>query len=200
MTSSCQPSSQLGRDPTWRPVFLPGIVLAAMTLMVVCRGIDGYQRPAPVSWWDGEIVGLVRMAHGVRDAGYYVIIRWAHCAHKSIGWSRDSAVEINNADHCFIGRRVQAMPAWRCLESPASRLFTQPFIQDTDQRKHQSSASLAFVRGIHRSPVNSPHKGPVARNVSIWWRHHGLTRMAWRLSLAMHMSMAWYKAAVTPVR
>ena len=29
-----------------------------------------------------------------------------------------------------------------------------------DQRKHQSSASLAFVRGIHRWPVNSPHKGP----------------------------------------
>ena len=29
------------------------------------------------------------------------------------------------------------------------------------QRKHQSSASLAFVRGIHREPVNSPHKGPV---------------------------------------
>ena len=28
-----------------------------------------------------------------------------------------------------------------------------------DQRKHQSSASLAFVRGIHRRPVNSPHKG-----------------------------------------
>ena len=31
-----------------------------------------------------------------------------------------------------------------------------------DQRKHQSSASLAFVRGIHRGPVNSPlHRGPV---------------------------------------
>ena len=42
-----------------------------------------------------------------------------------------------------------------------------------DQRKHQSSASLAFVRGIHRGPVNSPHKWPVTRkNVSIWWRHH----------------------------
>ena len=34
-----------------------------------------------------------------------------------------------------------------------------------DQRKHQSSASLAFVRGIHRWPVNSPHKGPVARKI-----------------------------------
>ena len=31
----------------------------------------------------------------------------------------------------------------------------------TDQRKHQSTASLAFVWGIHRWPVNSPHKGPV---------------------------------------
>ena len=35
----------------------------------------------------------------------------------------------------------------------------------TDQRKHQSSASLAFVRGIHRLPVNSPHKGPVTRQM-----------------------------------
>ena len=35
----------------------------------------------------------------------------------------------------------------------------------TDQRKHQSSTSLAFVRGIHRWPVNSPHKGPVMRKM-----------------------------------
>ena len=32
---------------------------------------------------------------------------------------------------------------------------------DTHQRKHQSSMSLAFVRGIHQWPVNSQHKGPV---------------------------------------
>ena len=30
-----------------------------------------------------------------------------------------------------------------------------------DERKHHSSALLAFVGGIHRWPVNSPHKGPV---------------------------------------
>ena len=34
-----------------------------------------------------------------------------------------------------------------------------------NQRKHQSSAFLAFVRGIHRSPVNSPHKAPVTRKM-----------------------------------
>ena len=32
-----------------------------------------------------------------------------------------------------------------------------------DQRIHQSSALLAFVWGIHRGPVNSPHKWPVTR-------------------------------------
>ena len=42
---------------------------------------------------------------------------------------------------------------------------------DAGQRKHQSSASLAFVWGIHR---NSQHKWPVTgKKVSIWWRHHG---------------------------
>ena len=35
----------------------------------------------------------------------------------------------------------------------------------SDQRKHQSSASLAFLLGIHRWPVNSPHKGPVTRKM-----------------------------------
>ena len=36
---------------------------------------------------------------------------------------------------------------------------------DAHQIKHQSSASLAFVRGIHRGPVNSPHKWPVTRKM-----------------------------------
>ena len=36
---------------------------------------------------------------------------------------------------------------------------------NADQRKHQSSASLAFVRGIHRQPVNSPYKWPVTRKM-----------------------------------
>ena len=72
----------------------------------------------------------------------------------------------------------------------------------TDQRKHQSSATLAFVRGINRWPVNSPHKWPVTRkrfpfdDVIMWyiilqanvlrgilmktrWRHDMETHKAW---------------------
>ena len=44
-----------------------------------------------------------------------------------------------------------------------------------DQRKHQSSASLAFVRGIHRGPGTGEFPTQMAsntENVSIWRRHH----------------------------
>ena len=34
-----------------------------------------------------------------------------------------------------------------------------------DQSKHQSSASVAFVQGIHRWPLNFSHKGPVTRKM-----------------------------------
>ena len=40
-----------------------------------------------------------------------------------------------------------------------------------DQRKHQSSASLAFVRGIHRTGEFPAQMASYAENVSIWWRH-----------------------------
>ena len=39
------------------------------------------------------------------------------------------------------------------------------FYSGVDQRKHRISASLAFVWGIHRWPVNSPHKWPVTRKM-----------------------------------
>ena len=54
---------------------------------------------------------------------------------------------------------------------------------DADQRKHQSSASLAFVRVIHRGPVNSPHKWSVMRkmfpfdDVIMSLTHHGFLIM-----------------------
>ena len=38
-------------------------------------------------------------------------------------------------------------------------------VHSGDQRNHQSPASLAFVRVIHRRPVNSPHKGPVTQKM-----------------------------------
>ena len=55
------------------------------------------------------------------------------------------------------------------ISAMASQINSLTIVYSTgsgaDQRKHQISASLASVRGIHRWPVNSPHKGPVTRNM-----------------------------------
>ena len=66
--------------------------------------------------------------------------------------------------------------AWQCHYSDvimgmmASQITSLTIVYTTvysgaDQRKHQSTASLAFVRGIHRWPVNSPHKWSVTWNM-----------------------------------
>ena len=61
-------------------------------------------------------------------------------------------------------------------------------IHVNDPTPHQSSASLAFVRGIHRWPVNSPHKWPVTRkmfpfdDVIMFWADKPLEKGAFFLA------------------
>ena len=53
---------------------------------------------------------------------------------------------------------------------------------DADQRKNPSSASLVFVRGFHRWPVNSPNKEPVTRKM---FPFDDVIMLAWLL-LGLH--------------
>ena len=87
-----------------------------------------------------------------------------------------------------------------------------------DQRKHLSSTSLPFVRGIHRWPVNSPYKGPVRQKMfplmtSSWfgcnaiymlcstihvsllskWRQHGGCRWPGTNSVPGHLQPSWWQ-------
>ena len=59
-----------------------------------------------------------------------------------------------------------------------------------DQREHQSSASLAFVRGIHRRPVNSPHKGPVTRKM-FPFNDVIMTRWCWQYAVGARSQFPW---------
>ena len=75
----------------------------------------------------------------------------------------------------WVNKSHNSTSPWRHNErdgvsnSPASRLFTQPFIQaHIKEKKNQSSALLAFVRGIHRWPLNSLHIGPVTRKMFLF--------------------------------
>ena len=56
------------------------------------------------------------------------------------------------------------------MSAKASQITSLTIVYSTvysgaNQRKPQCSASLAFVRGIDRWSVNSPHKGPVTRKM-----------------------------------
>ena len=69
--------------------------------------------------------------------------------------------------------KITAALLWRhngcnCVSNlqPRDRLLNCSFRRrGADQRKHQSSASLVFVRGSHRWHMNSPHKWPVTRKM-----------------------------------
>ena len=93
------------------------------------------------------------------------------------------------------------------MDVMASQIISFTIVYSTihsgaDQRKHQSSVSQAFVRGIHQWPVNSPHKWPVgAENVFIWWHHHGSVPVApgnlLYLLLSMWCSIHWTDYPIT---
>ena len=81
--------------------------------------------------------------------------------------------------HCWlfeqgIYRRHGNIMQWQCpdviMDAMACKITSVTIVYSAvcsgvNQRKYQSPASLAFVRGIHRSPVNSLHKGPVTRKI-----------------------------------
>ena len=61
---------------------------------------------------------------------------------------------------------ILATASDRCRKTgPSLTIVYSTVYSGADQRKHQSSASLALVRGIHRWLMNSPHKGPVMRKM-----------------------------------
>ena len=90
----------------------------------------------------------------------------------SIGMLKSLVFEYNDGLQCHINDVIMGAIASQ-ITRPTIVYWT--IYSDADQREHQSSASLAFVRGIHRGPVNSPYKWPVTRkmfpfyNVIILW-------------------------------
>ena len=93
-----------------------------------------------------------------------------------LGWTLVTGIQlmitqVRNTDCCIAYRYY----SWRhhdyvimsliVTQITSLTIVYSTVYSDADQRKHQSSASLAFVWGIHRGPVNSPQKWPVTRKM-----------------------------------
>ena len=88
----------------------------------------------------------------------YAIIDWNEC------FNHKSCLKKFHYDDVIMGAIASLITSLTIVYSTG--------YSDADQRKHQSSASLAFVWGIHRGfPAQMASN---AENVSIWWRHHAM--------------------------
>ena len=78
--------------------------------------------------------------------------------------------EMNWLSHWIVSEKRQRQDNDVIMGAKACQITSPTIVYSTihsgaDQRKHQSSALLAIVRGINRWPVNSPHEWPVTRKM-----------------------------------
>ena len=120
-------------------------------------------------------VNLVNHGHASKPVGPPTLMLWKqhnwldriqNVAHH-MGISRKSSFCITTDHLC---RELSSHCNDVIMGAIASQITSLTMVysivySDADQRKHQSSALLTFVRGIHRGPVNSPHKWPVTRKM-----------------------------------
>ena len=78
-----------------------------------------------------------------------------------------------------------------CLTIVYSTVYSE-----ADQRKHQSFASLAFVPGIHRWPVNSPHKWPITRKILPFDDVIMMFFICYTLYISCSSSLLWHHVAM----
>ena len=64
-------------------------------------------------------------------------------------------------------------PRWR-LKSPASRLFTQPFIQTHIKENNKAPRHWPLCEEFTGTGEFPAQRASYAENVSVWWRHHDL--------------------------
>ena len=94
--------------------------------------------------------------------------------HASIVWNdayMQRLLNIHDTDHHYSDVIRSAM----VTQITRLTIVYSAAYSGTNQRKHQSFASLAFVWGmwgIHRWPWIPHTKVSNAVNISIWWRHH----------------------------
>ena len=129
-----------------------------------------------VYWGKKMFTGMILCMHLANESWCYNVtsslIGWAHSQNYPCVWSDFrlfilllwvwsiygySFLTANHYNDVIVGTLASQITSLTIV-------FSTIYL-DTNQRKHQNSESLAFVQGIHRRPVNSPHKWPVMRKM-----------------------------------
>ena len=133
---------------SWRRTF-PSISHFPKSILMSALG--GYVPSRPKLFSIIASIWIYSLMDNSRHGIDLVLLTW-------YGFSTGGVTKINTHNYDVI---MSAMAP----HITSTSIVYSTICSSADQRKHQSSASLTFVRWIHRSPVNSPHKGPVTRNI-----------------------------------
>ena len=117
--------------------------------------------------WGITLLGWLRMKNpSIVTEMLYSWVTWYHsqCSCKYSQWTPYNSsmrVKYGVQNQHYNDIIMGAMP----YQTTSLTIVYLTVYTGTGERKHQSSASLAFVRGIRQWPVNSPHKGPVMQKM-----------------------------------
>ena len=122
-----------------------------------CHDVTIYNKP--IVWFDLDSIGHYRLASEGKKVRGNPLSTGHYRGKYALNWISRAWIDI------FILHYSDVIMSAMASQVTSLTIVYSTVYSSTDQRKHQSSASLAFVRGIHWWPVNSPHKGPVARKM-----------------------------------
>ena len=113
---------------------------------------------------DGILMNLQTWGHGswwvhLRSLDHYHYLLWWHDRAASGPWNRGFSTSIHYGDVIRSAMASQMTDISIVYSTSCS---------GADRRNQQSFTSLAFVRGIHRWPMNSLHRGPVTRKTFLF--------------------------------
>ena len=105
--------------------------------------------------------------------------------------------------HCIM---MTSQWAWWRLRSPASRLFTQPFIRAQIKQNFKAPRHWPLCGEFTGTGQFPAQKASNAENVSIWWRHHGsglghetMVRAVCLPIFLLVQTMAWRRTGDKPL-
>ena len=105
---------------------------------------------------------IMYICPGLPDSCVEQPSRWSHIhSYDILQWN----VDVDCRKKGFVLHYNDVIMGAMASQITSLMIVYSAVYSDADQRKYQSSASLAFVRWIHQSTVNSPHKWPVTRKM-----------------------------------
>ena len=123
------------------------------------------------------LLGMRLLIHvSERDAcsmpSHYLVMQSSYISHRNSSWKHILRITFKSTSHDIT---MTSQWAWWRFRSPASRLFTEPFIRAQIKENIKAPRHWPLCGEFTGTGEFSAQMASNAENVSISWRHHEIT-------------------------